>query len=193
MLVVTVLKTCFSKKKPRELEYRNYKNFNSVIFNEDLKYMFSQDPVNSCDKFDKVFLEVLDKHAPRKKKILRANHSSYVSKALRKAIMKRSYLEKLYFKNRTENSLKTYKRQKNYCSRLYKKERKEFFNNLNPSFVKDNKIFWKTIKPFFSDKGNLRSQIKLIENDELIQNDNKVAETLNTFFKNAVSTVGDQL
>ena len=78
---------------------------------------------------------------------------------------------------------------KNYCSRLYKKERKEFFNNLNPSFVKDNNIFWKTIKPFFSDKTNLRSQIKLIENDELIQNDDKVAETLNTFFKNAVSTL----
>ena len=78
---------------------------------------------------------------------------------------------------------------KNYCSRLYKKERKEFFNNLNPSFVKDNKIFWKTITPFFSGKGNLRSQIKPIENDELIQNDDKVAETLNTFFKNAVSTL----
>ena len=78
---------------------------------------------------------------------------------------------------------------KNYCSRLYKKERKEFFNNLNPSFVKDNNIFWKTIKPFFSDKTNLRSQIKLTENDELIQNDDKVAETLNTFFKNAVSTL----
>ena len=137
MLVVTVLNTCFSKKKPREFEYRNYKNFKSLLFNENLKYIFSQDPVNSCDKFDKIYLEVLEKHATRKKKILRANHSSYVSKALRKAIMKRSYLEKLYFKNRTENSLKTYKKQKNYCSRLYKKERKELFNNLNPSFVKD--------------------------------------------------------
>ena len=42
---------------------------------------------------------------------------------------------------------------------------------------------------FFSDKGNLRSQTKLIENDELIQNDDKVAETLNTFFKNTVSTL----
>ena len=118
-----------------------------------------------------------------------ANHSSYVSKALRKAIIKKLYLEKLYFKNRTENSLKTFERQKNYCSRLYKKERKKFFNNFNPSFVKDIKIFWKSIKPFFSDKGNLRSQIKLIENGELIQNDDEVAETLNTFFKNAVSNL----
>ena len=37
MLVVTALKACFSKKKLRELEYRNYKNFKSVLFNEDLK------------------------------------------------------------------------------------------------------------------------------------------------------------
>ena len=42
---------------------------------------------------------------------------------------------------------------------------------------------------FFSDKGNLRSQIKLIENDDLIQNGDKVAETLNTFLKNAASTL----
>ena len=49
MLVNTVLKTCFSKKKPKELEYRNYNSFNLVLFNEDLRYMFSQDPVNSCD------------------------------------------------------------------------------------------------------------------------------------------------
>ena len=96
---------------------------------------------------------------------------------------------KNYILKTTRNWLKTYKGQRNYYSRLYKKERKEFFNNLNPSFVKDNNIFWKTIKPFFSDKTNLRSQIKLTENDELIQNDDKVAETLNTFFKNAVSTL----
>ena len=68
MLVVTVLKTCFSKKKPRELEYRDYKNFNSALFSEDLKYVFSQDPVNSCDKFDKILLEVFDKHAQEKRK-----------------------------------------------------------------------------------------------------------------------------
>ena len=135
-----ILKTL--KKKPRGLEYRNYKHFNSVLFNEDFKYMFSHHPVSSYDKFDKMFLEVLDKHAARKKKILRANHSSFESNTpqLRK---------KLYFRNRTENSLNTFKWQKNYCSRLYKKERKEFFNNLNPSYVKDNKIFWKTIKSFF--------------------------------------------
>ena len=56
-------------------------------------------------------------------------------------------------------SLRAYKKQKNYCSRLYKNERKRFFNELNPSFVTNNKLFWKTVKPFFSDKGNYGANI----------------------------------
>ena len=39
------------------------------------------------------------------------------------------------------------------------------------------------------DKGNPRSQRKLIENGKLIKNDDKVAETLKNFLKIAVSTL----
>ena len=63
-----------------------------------------------------------------------------------------------------------------------------FFNNLNPSFVTDNKLFWKTIKPFFSNKGNYGSQVKLVEKDEVLQDDELIAKELNNFFKNAEST-----
>ena len=82
--------------------------------------------------------------------------------------MKRSYLENLYFKKPADHSLRDYKKQKNYCCRLYKKERKNFFNKLNTSFVSDNKLFWKTVKPFFSDKGSHRGNIKLVEVDKLL-------------------------
>ena len=53
--------------------------------------------------------------------MLRASHAPYITKALRKTIMKRSYLENIYFKKRTPESMKKYKKQKN-CSKLYKKE-----------------------------------------------------------------------
>ena len=101
--------------------------------------------------------------------------------------MRRSYLEKIYLKKRTDQCLKAYKKQKNYCSWLYKKERKNFFSSLNPSFVKDNKLFWKTVKHFFSNKGHLGTSIKLVEKNELIQNDQEIANELNTFFKDIVS------
>ena len=141
-LVTTLLKTTFYKNKPREIVYRNYKYFNSHNFNDELKFVFSKENIDSCSKFNQTFLNVLNKHAPLKKKQLRANHASYVSKSMRKAIMRRSYLENIYFKKRTDESLRLYTKQKNYCSMLYKK----FFNKLNPSFGNDNKLFWKTIK-----------------------------------------------
>ena len=63
--------------------------------------------------------------APSKKKVLTPNHSSYISKRLRNTIMRRSYFEKKRFEKRTDQSLRDYKKQKNYRSRLYKKEREK--------------------------------------------------------------------
>ena len=68
--------------------------------------------MKSYGSFENIFLSTLNKHAPIKKKTLRANHAPYITKALRKAIMKRSYLENLCFKNRTPESMKKCKKQK---------------------------------------------------------------------------------
>ena len=53
--------------------------------------------------------------------------------------------------------------------------------------MKDNKLFWKTVKPFFSNKGDRGSNIQLAKDNELLQDDQKITDELNTFFKNAVS------
>ena len=44
--------------------------------------------------------------------MLRGNHVPYITKALRKAIMKRSYLENFYLKKGTPESMKKYKKTK---------------------------------------------------------------------------------
>lgn len=91
-LVLTVSKTTISKSKLRgEIHYRRYKKLDSLKFNADLKNAFSCEIIDSCVKLDKIFLKVLNRHALLKKKIVRANHSSYVSSnTLRKAIIRRS-------------------------------------------------------------------------------------------------------
>ena len=103
-LVLTVLKTSIVKNKLQEIQYRNCKYFDPRKFNKDLKEEFSREYVDSCSKFDEIFLKVLNIHASLKKKMLRANHAPYVSKALRKAIMKRSCLENIYFKKQDNHS-----------------------------------------------------------------------------------------
>ena len=81
-LVLTILKTNILKSKPREIHYRNYKKFDSLKFNVDLANVFSHEKIESCIRFDEVFMKVLNRHSPLKKKILRANHSSYMPKTL---------------------------------------------------------------------------------------------------------------
>ena len=86
--------------------YAETKNFNSESFNEDLQKILSITQINTCKLFEDTFLSVLNMHTPLKKKLLRANRSQYVTKALRKPIMRRSKLEKIYFKKQTNESLK---------------------------------------------------------------------------------------
>ena len=72
---------------------------------------------------------------------------------MRKAIMKRTQLQLRYFKNRYSENFNAYKLQQNFCSTLYKSEKKKYFNNLDLNKITDNKVFWKTGKPLLSDKG----------------------------------------
>ena len=102
--------------------------------------------------------------------------------------MKRSCLENLYFKKQDNNSLRAYKKQKSF-GRLYKNESKIFFNNINPEFVSGNTLFWKTMNPLFSNEDSYNANIKLTDKDEIIQNDKNVAEILNSFFGNAISSL----
>ena len=84
-------------------------------FNVDLKNAFAHEKIESCIKFDEVFMKVLNRHAPFKKKMLRANNSLHMSKTLRKAIMRRSYLKKKYFFKNTDQYLRAHKKEKNCC------------------------------------------------------------------------------
>ena len=64
-----------------------------------------------------------------------------------------------------------------------------FFNSLSLSVISDNRKFWKTVKPLFSNKENYGNKTKLVENEEIIDDDTKVAKELNNLFKTAVATL----
>ena len=75
-----------------------------------------------------------------------------MTKSLRKAIMLRSQLKRKFNNNKSEVNSKKYKQQRNYCVKLLLKTKMEYFQNMNVNKVNDNKMFWKTMKPRFSNK-----------------------------------------
>ena len=186
-MIITVLKTTFQKAKPKEIIYRSYRNFNEYAFREHLRYNLQG--CENYSKFESKILEVFNQHAPIKKRIVRANEVPYMTKNLRKAIANRSRLENRYYRDKSEESLRAYRKQKNFCSRLYKMERKRYYTSLDLTKVNDNKKIWKTIKPFFSDKGIGKTEITLIEGDNIFQDDSEVATIMSEFFNNAVKNL----
>ena len=118
----TVLKTKFEKEQAKQVHYRDYTKFNEESFRSDLRKCLPM--TTSYETFENIFLEILEFHAPSKKKFIRANEAPYMTKSLKKAIMIRSQLESKYYRTKSQIHKQEYIKQKNYCCRLYKKERR---------------------------------------------------------------------
>ena len=72
-LILTFFRAYFKKLPPKNIEYRNYKNFNENNFLYELDQELSKGSIYKekhyqYDVFTNIFRMVLDKHAPIKKK-----------------------------------------------------------------------------------------------------------------------------
>ena len=66
--------------------------------------------------------------------------------------MSRTRLLNKYRRNNNAGNLFAYKRQRNFCVKLLRKSKKNFYNNLNVNRIIDNRKFLQTIKPNCTDK-----------------------------------------
>ena len=65
---------------------------------------------------------------------------------------------------------------------LFFEAKREFNSSINEKDVTDKKIFWKTVKPFLSDKTVAQSKVALLDKNMPVTEDKKIIETLNNFF-----------
>ena len=157
-------------------------------FEEDLYNNLQKQSIMNYDNFEETFMDVLNRHAPLKKKVVRSNHKPYMTKTVRKAIMTRTALERKFWQEKTVESETRFKKHKNYTKKLIKKEKKKYFTNLDLTNFTDNKKFWRTVKPLFSD-GFSGQNITLVEKDIIISDDQAIAERFNSFFVNSVKSL----
>ena len=61
-MVISVLKQIFRRSALNELLYRDYKNFDRLIFIRELEHKLNQQ-INEYKNFEQTFLEILDIHA----------------------------------------------------------------------------------------------------------------------------------
>ena len=109
-----------------------------------------------------------------------------MNKTLSKEIMKRSNLRNKYLKSRNEEDRQRFVKQRNLCVSLLRKTKRSYYSNLNEKNVIDNRKFWKTVKPMFSNKFVNSEKIALVDDDKIITNNKEIAKVLNNFFSNII-------
>ena len=114
-----LLKIGIPKQEPKTVTYRSYRNFDENVFRHDLRNELYKDISISSEKFEKIFIEFFEKHAPSRTRKVRANDKRFVTQALRKTMMATSQMEKYNRVPSKQNKVK-YKMQKKYTKRLCK-------------------------------------------------------------------------
>ena len=133
----------FVKRGPRIKAYRDYKSYNPDKLNYDIVHnVLPRLSVRvDYDSLEDTITEILKQHIPIKKKYIRANDGAFMNKELRKAIMHRSKLRNICNKTKTEENLIAYKKQRNKCVKLLRKRKRDYFRNLDPKDITDNRKF----------------------------------------------------
>ena len=151
-------------------------NLNSSSIDPDEDYIFLTNQ----------FLKVVNQHAPLKVKILRGNHAPFVDKQLRKEIYKRIKLRNKYCKNPSQQNATLYKKQRNKCVSL-RRCIKDYFTKITKNGIVTSKNFWKTMKPFLTNKGNLENpEIMLQDKGNIVSDESVLVKTFNELYVNIV-------
>ena len=193
-MIVTVLKCHFVHIQPKTIQYRDYHQFSPDAFIAELiQRNLNSSPTSTLNpnkayaEFSDTFKTILDRHAPLKSKVSRANHAPFITKELSKGIMTQSRLKNKFSWHRTKENWNAYKTQRNKCVQLRKKAIKSYFEQNTKSGDVSKKLFWKTIRPFLSNKGTPDSHdIILEENGDLIKDKENISDILNDFYINTV-------
>ena len=97
-----------------------------------------------------------------------------------------SKLRNKFLKTRNEESRRRFNHKRNFRVSLLRKTKRCFFGIIDHRVVYDNRKFWKTVGPVFSEKAFHKESIILNNNNKIISNNEELAENFNKHFSKIV-------
>ena len=100
--------------------------------------------------------------------------------------MLRTKLTNKFLQKKTLVSSAKYNKHRNISVSIIKKAKRNHYKNLDLKHINNNKKFWASVKPLFSNKIKPAEDIHLGEPGEIIRNEKEVANVINKYFVNIV-------
>ena len=183
---------------PPIAHYRSYKKFCDEEYILDLNalnfnMMHSNGSLEDImQNFHSDLTDIVNTHAPMKRKLIRNSQVPYMNGAWRKMNHLRNMMRNRKNRFPCKNNFENYRRLRNKCEKTRKLSQRMYFKERCDGGPK-NQSFWKTVKPFLSTKCKNKNKIFLRENDCLVSDPIAVADIFNTYFVNIADGIGKDI
>ena len=186
LMPITMFKEGYESLPPQTIQYRDFSKFKGFNFNSELSHTIRLFQPKDYGQFELIFTNILQKYAPLKKRTIRGNDKSHVTKELRKQIMKRSRLKNISRKTKLPEDIQAYHKQRNLVVKLNKKQKKSYFESIDTT---KEKSLWNMCKPYFTNKGCYQGKNVLAEKNGIVSDDQKIVNIFNKYFRDITSTL----
>ena len=143
----------------------------------------------------KLISNVVDTHAPLKKRKCKARPVPFMNSEYRKACFRKAMFRNRFFtKGKNNINWEAYRRARNDATKLRNISMSKYFDDKCNSKVKqDPKSFWPAIKPYFTDKksGGSNQIITLNTGGKIINDPLLVSNSFNNFFSTVADHIGN--
>ena len=198
-LIYAILNSNAPRLPAKTITYRNYKTFQLSKYIQDVSLIpgtasqLFEDPSDNYWAFQSLLLEVINQHAPVKTVKVRAREAPFMNKRFRNAIRDKTRLYRRFKRCPTNENWELYRQQRNLTTSLRRTAIKQYFSSKCDGGNK-NPDFWKTVKPFFTNKGSTNSNPICINGENGLLTDPKlVANEMNNFYVTIASQIGDNI
>lgn len=198
-LIYGVRKFQTIKSNPKYIESRNMKNYDPYLFIHDLRKVhwdlmeISDDPNDMVNTWESLFLEVLDIHAPLRKRRVKNKPSPWLTPCIKKLMHKRDHLKKQAIKNGSKSFYEAYKEARNQVNAAIKKAKIDYVAEEVDSDKGDSRRTWRAINMLLGRKSKISGIAELKCGESVITNSFEISNAFNEHFSTIGAKISDSV
>ena len=143
--------SCKTNNAPKIIKSRQLKNYNKDLFKKDLAnadWESIMEIKNIHDMFfewEKLFISILDKHAPIRQHKVRNKYVPHINAELKRKMTQRDFYKRKHRSSKDPQDWQEYKKLRNIVNREIDKAKKDYFMHKISETKNDVKATWKVL------------------------------------------------
>ena len=182
-------------KAPKIIRSRNLKHYNKEAFRKDLANADWESIMEVSDvnimyaEWEKLFINILDKHAPIRQRKVRNKYSPHINAELKRKMFLRDFYKKKHRSSGNPNDWLEYKKLRNIVNIEHANAKKDYFAHKLSQTNHDIKETWKILNSALGRRSKTTTIQRLRVNGTNLTEPDKISEQFNKNFCNIASDI----